>query len=115
MAWVYHAKNIKVNMSLIGHGESCTCGEFSNDGKFLLTASEDMTLRVWELKSSTTKHTIRGKKYHKSHIISIAVAKTKALVATGGAENEVGLVNYELGTVKNNKISKIVAPFFRSR
>ena len=101
--WVYNAGNPDSNFNLIGHSESSTCGSFSPDGKLLVTASSDKTLRIWELKNQLCKHTVRGKKFHKADILCLALAKGKAIAATGSAFNEVGIVNYESGNVSKHK------------
>jgi angio-associated migratory cell protein len=86
-------------MNLFGHADSCTSGSFSPDGKTLITASNDKTTRIWELKNQACKFVIRGHKYHKADILCLAIAKNKPLVATGSGYNELGVVNYESGSV----------------
>jgi WD40 repeat protein len=44
----------------VGHAGPVTCGGFSPDGKLILTASEDATLRVWNPKTAQAKHVIQG-------------------------------------------------------
>ncbi len=44
----------------VGHAGPVTCGGFSPDGKLILTASEDATLRVWNPKTAQPKHVIQG-------------------------------------------------------
>lgn len=97
---MYNAQNIDSTFCLYGHSESCTTGNFSADGKVLITASNDKSLRIWDLKNRTNKYKIQGKKYHKAEILCLAIGKEKSLVATGSGLNEVGVVNYESGQVK---------------
>lgn len=86
-------------MSLFGHSDSTSAGLFSPDGKTLFTVSNDKTTRIWELKTQSCKFVMKGHKYHKADILCITVAKSKPMIATGSGFNEVGLVNYESGSV----------------
>lgn len=86
-------------MNLFGHSDSCSVGHFSRDGKLLLTASNDKTVRIWDLKNQVCKHIIKGFKFHKADILCMAIAEVKPILATGSGINELGIVNYELGTV----------------
>jgi ribosome assembly protein SQT1 len=86
-------------MSFFGHTDSVSCGVFSPDGKYLITASEDTCVKVWELKSQTLLHTIKGKKFHQAPISSIAISKTKNVIATGSFENELAISNFENANV----------------
>jgi len=96
--WVYHAQNIDKNFSFYGHTDSVGCGSFTHSGKYLISSSDDNTSKIWDLKSQTLMYTIKGNKYHKSPIISMAVSK-KDIFATGSMNNELAVVNYENGNI----------------
>lgn len=85
-------------MSLYGHAGEVTSGCFSLDGKILLTVANDC-LKIWELKNKAIKYTVNGFKYHKGEILCLGIGKYKSLVATGSSTNEIGLVNYDTGSV----------------
>ena len=97
--WVYHAQNIDKNMSFFGHTESVSAGCFTSDGKYLISASEDCSTKIWDLKNQNILYTIKGKKYHQAALCSLAVAKNKAIVASGSVENELAIANYENANV----------------
>ena len=86
-------------MSFFGHTDSVSCGGFTNDGKYLVTGSEDMTVRTWDLKNNSLINTIKGIKFHQSPITEMAIAKNKNIIATGGMSNEIAISNAETGNV----------------
>ncbi len=86
-------------MQFYGHSDSVNCGLFTHDGKFLITGSQDTTIKVWDLKNNKVLHTIKGVKFHKSPITAIALANGKSIIATGSLENEIAISNYETANV----------------
>jgi WD40 repeat protein len=86
-------------MQFFGHSESVSCGQFSPDGKVLISASEDTSVRIWDLKNNKNLYTIKGVKFHKSPICALAVAKQKAIFGTGSFDGEIAIVNYESANV----------------
>jgi len=65
LACVSHILTLSVGVgecmnTFIGHAGPATCGNFTPDGKLILTASEDATLRVWNPKTAQPKHIIQG-------------------------------------------------------
>lgn len=87
-------------MGLYGHNDSSQCGTFSLDGKFLISASNDHSIKIWELKAQTCKYTIKGYKFHKSEIICLCKGSKKNIVASGSSSNEIAIVNYDTGYVR---------------
>lgn len=49
-----------------GHGGAVTCGQFSPDGRAVVTGGGegDCSLRVWDPKSGTCLHTVQGTQFH---------------------------------------------------
>ncbi len=86
-------------MSFFGHSKSVTCGQFSFDGKYLLTGSDDISVKIWDLKNQSLIHTVKSKRFHQAAICSLAAAKKKNIMATGSMDNELGFLNYENGNV----------------
>jgi WD40 repeat protein len=86
-------------MSFFGHSESVIGGCFSNDGKVLITASEDMSVRIWDLKNQKNLYTVKGVKFHKAPIHTLTKAKKKNIVATGSLNCEIAIVHYDSANV----------------
>lgn len=106
---VYNAANPNKEeniMTLSGHYSSCSMGKFSYDGKMLVTISHDKSTKVWDLKTKSCKNTIKGSKYHKGEIICLALSTSKSLCVTGSDNEELGIANYELGTVLHMQVTK---------
>lgn len=97
--WVYIINNKNDNFNFFSHIQSCTCGGFVNQGKNLVSASEDMSFKIYDLKNQKILATIKGNKYHQSPILSMAIAQSKPIAATGSESGELGLVNYENGNI----------------
>ena len=49
-----------------GHGGAVTCGQFSPDGRAVVTGGGegDCSLRVWDPKSGACLHTMQGTQFH---------------------------------------------------
>ena len=99
-AWVYIIKGeTNENFNFYLHNGEVTAGGFIKEGKEMITVGEDQTARIYELKSRTLKHTIKSRKYHKTPIVCIGIAKIRPIFATGSSESEFGLANYDTGNI----------------
>ena len=50
----------KLRLELEGHTDSVTAAEVTPDGRRALSASEDRTLRIWDLENGQTLRTLEG-------------------------------------------------------
>ena len=57
--WMYHAPTSKCMQVFVGHEGDVTCGTFTNDGKFAVTASIDGTMRIWAPRTGLSRHVFR--------------------------------------------------------
>lgn len=73
-----------------GHTAGVRSLRFSQDGKLLLTAGNDNTLRVWDLASGMLRKTLRG---HAGQVTSCAVAPDGQQVLTGSYDHQVKIWN----------------------
>lgn len=109
VAYMWNAAKSKFMMAFAGHEAAVTAGSFSGDGKLVVTASLDMSLRVW---NPTTGETIKrvlngqpgiGGAFHTADLICLSAGPADtpagALVATGCAFGNVFVSHIETGTV----------------
>ena len=61
-----------------GHELSVTSVAFTPDGRFVVSGSDDETVRVWSIADGTCTHTLAG---HKTPIHAIAVSPTEQISA----------------------------------
>jgi len=57
--WMYHIPTQKCLQVFVGHEGDVTCGRFTPDGKFALTAGFDGTVRVWAPRTGLSRHVFR--------------------------------------------------------
>ena len=98
--WVYNVLNTEIKMSFFGHSEQVTVGKFTPDGKYLITGSEDTSLKIWDLKNQQLLHTVKGKKYHQATITALDISQSRGIIASGSIKNELCFVNLANATVR---------------
>lgn len=86
--------------TLPSNGHACICGSFLPDGKRAVCGYEDGSLRIWDLKSITTIHNFPpSPQHHRSSILTLDCHHGNSLVASGGADGSVMIVNSVSGQV----------------
>ena len=97
--WVYMANNIKNNFNFFSHNEACTCGQFFNDGKKLISGGEDAAVKIYDLKGKKVEINIKNKKFVQNPITCLDVCKTKNIAVICSIANEFCLINTENGNI----------------
>ncbi|RHZ87046.1 hypothetical protein Glove_41g35 [Diversispora epigaea] len=83
-----------------GHAGSVTVGQFTPDGKKIVSGSNDCSIILWDPKTASSILKISGgedSRFHQSDITSLAVNKESNLVLTGSLDCSSKLVNLNSG------------------
>lgn len=73
---------------LLGHDDEVLAVALSDDGRTAVSASEDGTLRVWQLPSGKALHVLRG---HRGAVRAVALGGSGRLALSGGIDGSVRL------------------------
>lgn len=80
-----------------GHSAGINQVEFTPDGKLVLSASEDASIKYWQVSSGNCLSTLSGRKFHQAAVLSFSCHANKPLVASGSADSTWAISNFENG------------------
>jgi hypothetical protein len=80
--------------TLRGHEDSVSSVAISADGQTLVSGSEDMTIKLWNLKTGDLLRTLTG---HEGDVSSVAISPDGQTLASGGEDNTIKLWNLKTG------------------
>jgi WD40 repeat protein len=88
-----------------GHAGPVTAGQFTPDGKKIVSVSEDTSMIIWDPKTAVAEYRLSGDdaRFHPEPITSMAVNKDSTLVISGSMDGKARLVNISNGSVSNEK------------
>jgi WD40 repeat protein len=93
-AKVYNVESGKEVRRIEGHEGPVYGACFSNDGKRLVTGSEDATIRIWNTESGKEERVIEG---HRSGVFSVAMSADGKYLASAGNDFTVRIWNATSG------------------
>jgi len=106
VGWMWNAVQGTVMNVFSGHSDAIIQAFFTPDGKNLVTASNDGTIRVWDPKTAQTLKLIEGGKnavhFHTQPIVSLSLSQTAngtVLGISGSTDGSVAVSNITSGTV----------------
>lgn len=87
--------------TLFPHTEAVNCVAITPNGKTLATASEDRTIKLWDLPTQRLISTFAG---HTGAVKSIAISHDGKILASGSADSTIKLWNLETGELLHTLI-----------
>jgi WD40 repeat protein len=93
---------VKLLWVLGGHLAPVTGAAFSSDGRFVLTGSEDMTARLWDVSTGRLVNVLRG---HKGAVQSVAFSPGGEFMLTTGADEKARVWGASMGQGLNELVS----------
>ncbi|KAJ1964311.1 60S ribosomal subunit assembly or modification protein [Dipsacomyces acuminosporus] len=104
--WMWSLPNGEFMNVFNGHSAPVTCGRFTNNGRNILSGSEDGTLIIWDPKSASIVRQFSGEdeRFHKEGITSLAISKDDQVILTGSMDATAKLVHANgniLGSLEN--------------
>jgi WD40 repeat protein len=84
--------------TLEGHSDEIKAVKLTGDGRRLLSASVDSTLRVWDVETGECLHTLEG---HSGAVWAVDVSRDGKLAASGGRDGALRVWDIERGECPN--------------
>ncbi|KAG2147564.1 ribosome biogenesis protein Sqt1 [Suillus clintonianus] len=99
--WLWQLPSGNTMQVFAGHSGPVQCGEFTPDGKRIVTASGDGTLLYWDPRSPTPlfKLTPQDARFDLENITSLAINASSTLAVVGGTSGSVRVVSLSKGEV----------------
>ncbi|KAG6979136.1 Vegetative incompatibility protein HET-E-1 [Fusarium oxysporum f. sp. conglutinans] len=80
-----------------GHSDSVQSVVFSHDSKMVASASDDKTIRIWNIETGECKHVLKG---HSDLVRSVVFSHDSKMVASASGDNTARIWNIETGECK---------------
>lgn len=97
-AYLWELSSRKCVREFIGHLNWINHSEFSSDGKWILTASEDSTIRVWEVSTGKEKLVLKG---HKNGVCHASFSSDGKNIVSSSDDLMVHIWSVETGKIKH--------------
>jgi len=81
---------------LVGHSDEVNSAAFSKDGHLVISASDDMTVRIWDTLLGETKQILM----HPSRVWSVAISQDGIRIVSASADHIVRIWNIETGQIE---------------
>src|ERR1700740_3336724 len=96
-----HAQSPKLTLarSLTTHTKNVHAAPFSRDGRYVVTASSDQTVKLWEVKTGREVQTFKG---HVGDVNAADISPDEKLVASGADDKSVRIWDLRTGQELHN-------------
>ncbi len=96
---MWNCNNGQMMNSFYGHSGAVNSAKFTPDGKYIVSISDDESMKIWQVSSNSEKRTIIGKHFHNGGVLSMSFHDSRSIVATGGVDFKFCISNYDSGVV----------------
>jgi ribosome assembly protein SQT1 len=93
--WMWSLPSGNCMQVFTGHTEAVTCGDFSADGKSIISASTDGSLIIWNPQTGSTvfKLNASDSRFHQAPITCLALSNDNQMVITGAQDGSIKLLH----------------------
>eukprot|EP01104_Vermistella_antarctica_P004159 TRINITY_DN14666_c0_g1_i1.p1 TRINITY_DN14666_c0_g1~~TRINITY_DN14666_c0_g1_i1.p1 ORF type:complete len:421 (+),score=71.71 TRINITY_DN14666_c0_g1_i1:28-1290(+) len=84
-----------------GHGDAVRCGQFTPDGRKVVSGSDDETVKIWNPKSGLCTTTLDAHNFHKAGVTTVACSSDNQTLLSGAQDGTVCLSNVTNGKLLN--------------
>lgn len=86
------------NMNVFaGHSGQVNAVEFTNDGKKIVSVSDDASLRIWDPRTAKSLSVIQGFGFHEEAITSLAIHPDSPTCVSGSVDGGAFITNTQTG------------------
>ncbi|KAJ3277779.1 hypothetical protein HK104_002979 [Borealophlyctis nickersoniae] len=99
--WMWSVPSGTCMAVFTGHADSVTCGQFTPDGKTVVTGSVDGTVISWNPKTAGAqlRMSSEDQRFHNAPVTSLAVHKDNLMVLTGAQDGTARLIHIGNGRI----------------
>ena len=87
-------QNVELKQTFKGHDGPITMLKFSNDFKYIISSSQDSTIRIWLIEKSKEVTTLQG---HTNSVNSFAINSNDSMILSGSSDRSIGLWDVKRG------------------
>jgi WD40 repeat protein len=103
---LWHLETGEAIRSIQAHTSAVTALTFSPDGRFLVSGSNNSTIKLWDLESAAEQPVFVINHAHLSQVLSIAISSQTQTIVSSGADRTIKLWNLRNGEKESPHILK---------
>ena len=93
--WMWSLPSGNCMQVFTGHNEAVTCGDFSPDGKSIISASEDVSLIIWNPQTGAAvfKFNALDTRFHQAPVTCLSLSNDNQMAITGAQDGSIKLLH----------------------